>query len=62
MALLMEHQFREVLEDQQVDTESFLEAVSHLPPFFGRVLFCPAACHTDGKGESRSIAVSFTYG
>lgn len=36
MALLMEHQFRQLPADKQVETRPFLEAVSHLPPFFGR--------------------------
>ncbi|KAI2664883.1 Glycolipid transfer protein [Labeo rohita] len=34
MALLMEHQFRQLPADKQVETRPFLEAVSHLPPFF----------------------------
>uniref|UniRef100_A0A3P8W1M9 Glycolipid transfer protein domain-containing protein n=1 Tax=Cynoglossus semilaevis TaxID=244447 RepID=A0A3P8W1M9_CYNSE len=33
MALLMEHQFRQL--DRQVETRPFLEAVSYLPSFFG---------------------------
>ncbi|XP_048876051.1 glycolipid transfer protein-like [Brienomyrus brachyistius] len=52
MALLMEHQFREVLEDQQVDTELFLEAVSHLPPFFdclGSKVFAPVKADIAGN-------------
>ncbi|TNN36093.1 Glycolipid transfer protein [Liparis tanakae] len=36
MALLMEHQFRQMPADGQVETRPFLEAVSHLPPFFGK--------------------------
>lgn len=32
----MEHQFRKLPADKQVETRPFLEAVSHLPPFFGR--------------------------
>lgn len=35
MALLMEHQFRQMPADRQVETRPFLEAVSYLPPFFG---------------------------
>uniref|UniRef100_A0A3Q0SP47 Glycolipid transfer protein a n=1 Tax=Amphilophus citrinellus TaxID=61819 RepID=A0A3Q0SP47_AMPCI len=34
MALLMEHQFRQLPADRQVETRPFLEAVSYLPPFF----------------------------
>lgn len=36
MALLMEHQFRQLPADRQVETRPFLEAVSYLPPFFGK--------------------------
>lgn len=39
MALLMEHQFRQLPADRQVETRPFLETVSHLPPFFGKFLF-----------------------
>ncbi|XP_050966604.1 glycolipid transfer protein [Labeo rohita] len=44
MALLMEHQFRQLPADKQVETRPFLEAVSHLPPFFdclGSTIFSP---------------------
>ncbi|ROI16620.1 Glycolipid transfer protein [Anabarilius grahami] len=44
MALLMEHQFRQLSADKQVETRPFLEAVSHLPPFFdclGSAVFSP---------------------
>uniref|UniRef100_A0A8C2HR24 Glycolipid transfer protein-like n=2 Tax=Cyprinus carpio TaxID=7962 RepID=A0A8C2HR24_CYPCA len=44
MALLMEHQFRQLPSDKQVETRAFLEAVSHLPPFFdclGSAVFSP---------------------
>ncbi|XP_016143788.1 glycolipid transfer protein-like [Sinocyclocheilus grahami] len=44
MALLMEHQFRQLPADKQVETRPFLEAVSHLPPFFdclGSAVFSP---------------------
>lgn len=36
MALLMEHQFRQLPADRQVETRPFLEAVSYLPPLFGK--------------------------
>lgn len=39
MALLMEHQFRQLPADRQVETRPFLEAVSYLPPFFGECFF-----------------------
>ncbi|XP_072243079.1 glycolipid transfer protein [Leuresthes tenuis] len=44
MALLMEHQFRQLPADKQVETRPFLEAVSYLPPFFdclGSTIFAP---------------------
>ncbi|XP_003975032.2 glycolipid transfer protein [Takifugu rubripes] len=44
MALLMEHQFRQLPADRQVETRPFLEAVSHLPPLFdclGSTIFAP---------------------
>ncbi|ELK29915.1 Glycolipid transfer protein [Myotis davidii] len=34
MALLAEHLLKPLPEDKQVETGPFLEAVSHLPPFF----------------------------
>ncbi|KAK2819155.1 hypothetical protein Q5P01_024716 [Channa striata] len=34
MALLLDNQFQELPPDKAVDTKLFLEAVSHLPPFF----------------------------
>uniref|UniRef100_A0A670ZYJ8 Glycolipid transfer protein n=1 Tax=Pseudonaja textilis TaxID=8673 RepID=A0A670ZYJ8_PSETE len=34
MALLLEYEFRTLPADKQIDTEPFLEAVTHLPPFF----------------------------
>lgn len=39
MSLLMEHQFRQLPADRQVETRPFLEAVSYLPPFFGKWTF-----------------------
>ncbi|XP_063754172.1 glycolipid transfer protein [Eleginops maclovinus] len=44
MALLLEHQFRQLPADRQVETRPFLEAVSYLPPFFdclGSTIFAP---------------------
>lgn len=35
MALLAEHLLRPLPADKQIETGPFLEAVSHLPPFFG---------------------------
>lgn len=35
MALLLEHEFKPLPADKQVETLPFLEAVAHLPPFFG---------------------------
>ncbi|XP_060105334.1 LOW QUALITY PROTEIN: glycolipid transfer protein-like [Heteronotia binoei] len=34
MALLLESEFKVLPADKQIETEPFLEAVSHLPPFF----------------------------
>ncbi|XP_004072445.1 glycolipid transfer protein [Oryzias latipes] len=44
MALLMEHQFRQLSTDRQVETRPFLDAVSYLPLFFdclGSTIFAP---------------------
>ncbi|XP_054630542.1 glycolipid transfer protein isoform X2 [Dunckerocampus dactyliophorus] len=44
MALLLEHQFRPLPADRQVETRPFLETVSYLPPFFdclGPTIFAP---------------------
>ncbi|KPP60049.1 glycolipid transfer protein-like [Scleropages formosus] len=44
MALLLEHQFKQLSADRQVETRPFLESVSHLPPFFdclGSTVFAP---------------------
>lgn len=35
MSLLLDNQFGELPPDKSVDTELFLEAVSHIPAFFG---------------------------
>uniref|UniRef100_A0A8C6ZD75 Glycolipid transfer protein n=1 Tax=Nothoprocta perdicaria TaxID=30464 RepID=A0A8C6ZD75_NOTPE len=34
MALLLEHEFKPLPADKQIETLPFLEAVAHLPPFF----------------------------
>lgn len=39
MALLAEHLLKPLPADRQIETGPFLEAVAHLPPFFGE---CPA--------------------
>ncbi|XP_065106825.1 glycolipid transfer protein [Paramisgurnus dabryanus] len=52
MALLMEHQFRQLPADKQVETRPFLEAVSHLPPFFdclGSAIFSPIKADIAGN-------------
>ncbi|XP_026066660.1 glycolipid transfer protein-like [Carassius auratus] len=52
MALLMEHQFRQLPADKQVETRAFLEAVSHLPPFFdclGSAIFSPIKADIAGN-------------
>ncbi|XP_062874002.1 glycolipid transfer protein [Trichomycterus rosablanca] len=52
MALLMEHQFRQLPADRQVETRPFLEAVSYLPPFFdclGSTVFAPIKADLAGN-------------
>ncbi|XP_068616891.1 glycolipid transfer protein [Brachionichthys hirsutus] len=52
MALLMEHQFRQLPADRQVETRPFLEAVSYLPPFFdclGSAIFAPIKADISGN-------------
>ncbi|TRY88933.1 hypothetical protein DNTS_008506 [Danionella cerebrum] len=52
MALLMEHQFRQLPADKQVETRQFLETVSHLPPFFdclGSAVFSPIKADIAGN-------------
>uniref|UniRef100_H3DEM7 Glycolipid transfer protein a n=1 Tax=Tetraodon nigroviridis TaxID=99883 RepID=H3DEM7_TETNG len=44
MALLLEHQFRQLPADRQVETRPFLEAAAYLPPLFdcfGSAVFAP---------------------
>ncbi|XP_078523475.1 glycolipid transfer protein [Lissotriton helveticus] len=52
MALLHQHQFKPLPADKQIDTSSFLEAVSHLPPFFdclGPAVFSPVKADITGN-------------
>ncbi|MBN3304232.1 glycolipid transfer protein [Amia ocellicauda] len=52
MALLAEHQFKQLPADKQVDTRSFLESVSYLPPFFdclGSKVFSPIKADVSGN-------------
>ncbi|XP_071369753.1 glycolipid transfer protein [Centroberyx affinis] len=52
MALLLDHQFRQLPADRQVETRPFLEAVSHLPPFFdclGSTVFAPIKADISGN-------------
>ncbi|KAJ0067548.1 hypothetical protein NL108_008028 [Boleophthalmus pectinirostris] len=52
MALLMEHQFRQLPADRQVETRPFLEAVSYLPHFFdclGPTVFAPIKADFSGN-------------
>ncbi len=48
----MEHQFRQLPADKQVETRPFLEAVSHLPPFFGRFFRHPRSLSSDERVNS----------
>ncbi|XP_007900045.1 glycolipid transfer protein [Callorhinchus milii] len=52
MAMLMEHQFKQLPADRQIDTKSFLDSVSHLPPFFdclGSTVFSPIKSDVNGN-------------
>ncbi|XP_075875520.1 glycolipid transfer protein [Nelusetta ayraudi] len=52
MTLLMEHQFKQLPADRQVETRPFLEAVSHLPTFFdylGSAIFAPIKADLTGN-------------
>lgn len=52
MALLMEHQFKQLPADKQVETRTFLESVSYLPPFFdclGSTIFAPIKADVAGN-------------
>uniref|UniRef100_A0A8B9JTY8 Uncharacterized protein n=1 Tax=Astyanax mexicanus TaxID=7994 RepID=A0A8B9JTY8_ASTMX len=39
MALLLEHRFLQIPNSSQIHTGAFLDSVSHLPPFFGEVMW-----------------------
>ncbi|XP_069414339.1 glycolipid transfer protein isoform X2 [Ovis canadensis] len=52
MALLAEHLLRPLPADKQIETGPFLEAVSHLPPFFdclGSPVFTPIKADISGN-------------
>ncbi|XP_062310091.1 glycolipid transfer protein [Osmerus eperlanus] len=52
MALLVEHQFKQLPADKKVETRSFLESVSYLPPFFdclGSTIFAPIKADVAGN-------------
>lgn len=52
MALLAEHLLRPLPADKQIETGPFLEAVSHLPPFFdclGSAVFMPIKADISGN-------------
>lgn len=59
MALLLEHEFKPLPADKQIETLPFLEAVAHLPPFFGETRGCRGLEmrgweHRPAEGSSRS--------
>lgn len=52
MALLAEHLLKPLPADKQIETGPFLEAVSHLPPFFdclGSPVFTPIKADISGN-------------
>ncbi|XP_028851669.1 glycolipid transfer protein [Denticeps clupeoides] len=52
MALLLDHQFRQLPADRQVESRPFLESVSYLPPFFdclGSTVFAPIKADVAGN-------------
>ncbi|XP_067910861.1 glycolipid transfer protein isoform X2 [Heterodontus francisci] len=52
MAMLAEHQFKQLPADKQIDTRAFLESVSYLPPFFdclGSTVFSPIKADVTGN-------------
>ncbi|XP_072003380.1 glycolipid transfer protein [Engystomops pustulosus] len=52
MALLLQHQFKPLPADKQVDTCSFLDSVSHIPSFFdclGSTIFSPIKADITGN-------------
>ncbi|KAM8961619.1 glycolipid transfer protein [Pelodytes ibericus] len=54
MALLLDHEFKSLPADKQIDTVNFLESVSHLPAFFdslGGTVFSPIKSDVSGNIE-----------
>ncbi|XP_063068621.1 glycolipid transfer protein [Engraulis encrasicolus] len=52
MALLLDHQFAPLPESREVATKTFLESVSHIPPFFdclGSKVFAPVKSDISGN-------------
>ncbi|XP_063171720.1 glycolipid transfer protein [Candoia aspera] len=53
MALLLEYEFRTLPADKQIDTEPFLEVVTHLPPFFdclgAPIVYAPVKADLSGN-------------
>lgn len=52
MSLLLEHQFKQLPADKQIDTAGFLNSVSHLPSFFdclGCAVFSPIKSDITGN-------------
>ncbi|OCT98173.1 hypothetical protein XELAEV_18010403mg [Xenopus laevis] len=52
MSLLLQHQFKPLPADKQIDTCSFLDSVSHLPAFFdclGSAIFSPIKADITGN-------------
>lgn len=55
MALLLEHEFKALPADKQIETLPFLEAVAHLPPFFGEP--GPARCGDGSCGRAGPVPI-----
>uniref|UniRef100_A0A8C9DGJ0 Glycolipid transfer protein n=1 Tax=Prolemur simus TaxID=1328070 RepID=A0A8C9DGJ0_PROSS len=58
MALLAEHLLKPLPADKQIETGPFLEAVSHLPPFFdclGSPVFTPIKADISGNITVRML-------
>ncbi|CAM9180547.1 glycolipid transfer protein [Lampetra fluviatilis] len=54
MALLLDHEFPELLAGQEVSTARFLDSVQHIPPFFdclGSTVFMPIKSDVSGNIE-----------
>ncbi|XP_053313165.1 glycolipid transfer protein [Spea bombifrons] len=52
MAILLQHQFKPLPADKQIDTRNFLDSVSHLPAFFdclGPAIFSPIKADITGN-------------